>query len=139
MKGLSKPEQKAPLARKPRGDILIVDDDPDMRALLRSRLASAGYDVRTAEDAVEAGHRVVERAPELIIIDIRMPYMSGFEFVAALRGDATLPPIAIVYVTAHEPNPEIIEKAAGAPVLQKPVPADRLFETVERELAFNDS
>jgi CheY-like chemotaxis protein len=134
VKGLIAPQVKPPPDRTPRGDILIIDDDPDIRALLRARLAAHGYRVRTAEDAVVAGHQVLEQAPDLIITDIRLPYMTGLEFVAALRNDPALAGIAVVFMTATDPSPELIEKLGGHALLQKPIPADRLYETVDREL-----
>lgn len=136
MKGLNAPQlgSRPTVEHEIRGDILVVDDDPDIRALLRARLAAHGYRVRTAEDAVVAGHQVLERAPDLIITDIRLPYMTGLEFVAALRGDPALAGIAVIFMTATDPSPELIEKLGGHALLQKPIPADRLYETVDREL-----
>ena len=67
--------------------ILVVDDDPNMRELLALHLQNAGYEVQTAEDGIAAGYEVLSKKPDLIICDIQMPHLGGFEFVGALRGD----------------------------------------------------
>ena len=59
-----------------------------MRELLRLHLSSAGYAVEVAEDAIAAGYAVLKAAPDLIVCDVAMPHMDGFELVAALRADA---------------------------------------------------
>ena len=64
--------------------VLLIDDDPEMRALMRLHLEGAGYRVVSAEDAVAAGHAVVKDLPDLIIADFKMPYMDGDEFIGAL-------------------------------------------------------
>lgn len=105
-----------------------------MRALIARLLDAAGYQVRTAEDAVVAGYKVLERVPDLIITDIRMPYMSGVEFIAALRADTSLPTIPVIYVTALEEGPTLAWQTLGYPLLTKPVEADELLAAVERQL-----
>ena len=64
--------------------ILVVDDDESLLELLRMHLGAAGYDVQMAEDAIAAGYIVLRSPPDLIICDVHMPHMDGFEFVAAL-------------------------------------------------------
>ena len=68
-----------------RGRLLIVDDEPVNRELLSDILASEGYDVVTAQDGLDALNRLVEPLPDVIISDLRMPRMSGFEFLAVVR------------------------------------------------------
>lgn len=115
-------------------DILVVDDEEDMRSLVSRLLRAAGYEVRTAEDAVEAGHKIVERAPDLIITDISMPYMSGVDFVAALRSDGSLPKIPVIYLTALEEGPKLAYDTLGYPLLTKPLDAEELLAAVARQL-----
>jgi len=103
MKGLS--HLQSPIAAEKanlRPSILVVDDDADMRELVRMHLRDAGYDVTVAEDAVEAGHRVAERLPDLIVADFKMPYMSGVDFVRAVRADETIPDLPVIFITAIE-------------------------------------
>ena len=79
--------------------ILVVDDDEDIRNLLHQYLSYAGYDVWVAEDAIAAGRLIVRRPPDLMILDVTMPYMDGFEFAEALKGDLSLPYIPIIFLT----------------------------------------
>src|ERR1051326_2006927 len=79
--------------------ILIIDDDESMRELLRLHLAGAGYDVQVAEDAIAAGYMVLKQPPDLIISDINMPHLDGFEFIAALRADKNVPHIPVIFLT----------------------------------------
>ena len=114
--------------------ILIVDDDESIRELLRLHLASAGYRVVVAADAIEAGHIVLKGAPDLIISDVRMPYMDGFEFVAALKADSTLPYIPVIFLTSVEEGDHRGKELGAVGYLTKPVRADRLLEMVAQHL-----
>src|SRR5258705_12383967 len=85
-----------------RPSILVVDDDPAMRELLQLHLSSAGYDVALADDAIAAGRMFLASTPDLLLIDISMPHMSGLEFVATVFADNTVPIIPVVFITAHQ-------------------------------------
>lgn len=138
MKGLIGPQQKVLEERRrspvPRAHILVVDDDPMSLKLLGINLRDAGYSVTTAEDAVAAGHRVIEQLPDLVIADFKMPYMSGVEFVAALRADASIPDLPVIFITSMENRPQIAGKTFGFPLLTKPLQADELLATVAAQL-----
>ena len=110
--------------------ILIVDDARDTRELLRLHLTDAGYAVEEAEDALVAGRRVLAAAPDLIITDVRMPYMTGTEFVSALRADPAIPDIPVIFLTAYDPAAAEAGKLRAAACLSKPVSLDRLLEVV---------
>jgi CheY-like chemotaxis protein len=110
--------------------ILVVDDDPNMRQLLTLHLGNAGYDVQAAEDGIAAGYKVLRQRPELIICDVNMPYMDGFEFVAALRQDPELRDIRVMFLSTA-PEIERRGKELGAVgYLFKPVRADWLLKLV---------
>jgi CheY-like chemotaxis protein len=110
--------------------ILVVDDDDSIRELLRLHLNAAGYEVHSARDAIEAGYHVLRMPPDLIICDITMPYMDGFEFIAAVRADTTLPRIPVIFLTSMEEG-DARGKALGAVgYVTKPVRADRLLQLV---------
>ena len=112
------------------GRIVVVDDDQVMRTLLDMHLRNAGYEVFMAEDAVEGGHLIMKVLPDLIICDVDMPYLNGYEFVAALKSHDTTRGIPVVFLTSNED----LDGASrlGAAHLTKPVRADRLLEVVER-------
>ncbi len=117
------------------GYILVVDDDESMRDLLRLHLSAAGYDVEVAEDAIAAGYRVLKRPPELIISDINMPHMDGFEFIAALKADQTLPPIPVIFLTSMEEGDHRGKALGAVGYVTKPVMADKLLRLVARHVS----
>lgn len=69
----------------PRVRLLVVDDEPAIREVTSALLAAEGYDVSTAEDGLAAVGHLVEPLPDLVISDLRMPQMSGFELLALVR------------------------------------------------------
>ena len=138
MKGLTGPQQRRAEIHQPAtapiAHILVVDDDPMSRKLLGMNLRDAGYSVTCAEDAVAAGHCVVERLPDLVIADFRMPYMNGDEFVAALRADSSIPDLPVIFITSVENRPLIAGKTFGFPLLTKPLQAEELLAIVAAQL-----
>ena len=138
MKGLIGPQQRRAEyhqpATAPIAHILVVDDDPMSRKLLGMNLRDAGYSVVCAEDAVAAGHCVVERLPDLVIADFRMPYMNGDEFIAALRADSSIPDLPVIFITSQENRPQIAGKTFGFPLLTKPLQAEELLAIVAAQL-----
>ncbi len=120
----------APRRTKPRARILVIDDDKSMLELLKLHLSNAGYDVVTAEDAVVAGRHVFEAAPDLIIADVSMPYMDGYELVRALKADSATRDIPVVFLTSREDVADYAKQLGAVAYLHKPVSADRLLEIV---------
>ena len=114
--------------------ILVVDDDESLRELLRMHLASAGYEVSTAPDAISAGYQVLKNPPDLIVSDVGMPHMDGFEFVAAMKSDATLPKIPVIFLTSMEDGDGRGKELGAVGYLTKPVRADRLLELVAKNV-----
>jgi DNA-binding response OmpR family regulator len=78
--------------------ILIVDDDPCLLGLLRLHLQNAGYCVHVAEDAVVAGRMLLSCPPDLLIVDVNMPYMDGLEFVRAVKSEERLAHIPVIFL-----------------------------------------
>lgn len=114
-----------------RGKILVVDDEPSMRELLRLHLGNQGYEVQEAEDAIVAGHLILKRKPDLVIVDVQMPYMNGYEFVGALKSDPQTRDIPVVFLTTDDNVASQAKKLGAAAYLQKPITADRLIEVVD--------
>ena len=75
-------------AQAPPARILIADDNPQSVELLEAYLASSGYEIRTAADGEETLRQVRDWQPDLILLDIMMPKISGFEVCKRLRADA---------------------------------------------------
>jgi len=114
--------------------ILVVDDDESIRDLLRMHLSSAGYEVQVAPDAIAAGYVVLKAPPDLIITDVSMPHMDGFEFVAALKADTTLPRIPVIFLTSLEDGDSRGRELGAVGYVTKPVRADRLLSLVAQHV-----
>ena len=80
--------------------ILIVDDEPNLVKILESRLKSNGYDVISAIDGQQGLDRVRQDKPDLVILDLMLPKLHGYEVCKQLRADSTHKDIPIVMLTA---------------------------------------
>ena len=114
--------------------ILVVDDDENIRELLRLHLSAAGYDVHVARDAISAGYMVLRSPPDLIITDVNMPHMDGFEFIAALKADKSLPYIPVIFLTSMEEADQRGKELGAVGYITKPVRADRLLSLVAKHV-----
>jgi CheY-like chemotaxis protein len=114
--------------------ILVVDDDASLRDLLRLHLSAAGYEVQTAADGIAAGYQVLKAPPDLIITDVNMPHMDGFEFVAALKADKSLPPIPVIFLTSLEEGDQRGRELGAVGYVTKPIRADRLLALVAQHV-----
>ena len=115
-------EQQAPV-------ILIVDDEEEVRTVLRLILTMSGYEVREAESGQTAIERIPDLMPDLILLDVMMPGVSGFDVCRAVRADPQTADIPILILSARS-DPRSREEGleAGATMyLTKPqVPAQLL-------------
>lgn len=82
--------------------LLVVDDDPGLLLAVSDTLRAEGYDVATARRGADALVRVAEGLPDLIISDIRMPGMDGYQLVRTLRSNARSRLVPIVFLTAKD-------------------------------------
>jgi DNA-binding response OmpR family regulator len=80
--------------------VVVADDDPDIVDILTFNLTTAGYEVTSAADGVEALELVRASMPDLVVLDIMMPRMDGLEALAALKGDEATKEIPVVMLTA---------------------------------------
>jgi DNA-binding response OmpR family regulator len=112
--------------------ILVVEDEQIMRELMRLHLSSAGYAVEVAEDAIAAGYALLKGVPDLIVCDVEMPHMNGFELITALRADRTVPAVPVVFLTSVDEEGRARE--LGAEYLRKPVRLEELLAVVSRQL-----
>ena len=123
---------------RPAGNVLIVEDDPDIREMLATLLASEGFHAVGAEDGLEALHllrTVRRRAPDvpcLVLLDLTMPRLSGQEFRRAQLEDPTVAGVPIA-VMSGATDLEQRAKALGAvAILAKPIDCDKLMDVVRR-------
>jgi adenylate cyclase len=103
--------------------ILIVDDNPTNVKVLQTRLAAEGYEVLTAADGEEGLAAARQHTPDLILLDVMMPKLDGFEVCRQLRADAAFPFTPIIMVTAMADSKDVIAglEAGGDEYLTKPV------------------
>jgi diguanylate cyclase (GGDEF)-like protein len=80
--------------------VLVVDDDPDIARFIEVNLRTHGYDVHLASDGVEALERAFEVRPSLVLVDVMMPRMDGFQVVERLRADPRTATVSIIILTA---------------------------------------
>jgi CheY-like chemotaxis protein len=114
--------------------VLIIDDSGYMRDLLRLHLKAAGYEVELAEDAVVAGHSILRAVPDLIICDVDMPHMDGFEFLAALKADPSIPDVPVIFLTSITDGRERARELGARAYLVKPLLLTELLATVARHI-----
>jgi CheY-like chemotaxis protein len=95
------------------GHALIVEDDESTRSMLRRALSDAGWEAAEAENGAVALDRVSEQIPDLILLDLIMPVMDGFEFVLALRQQEENRSIPIIVVTAKDLTDEDRRQLVG--------------------------
>jgi len=95
--------------------VLVVDDDPDVARFVEVNLRSAGYDVAVASDGEEALRRALELRPDLVLLDVMMPKLDGFEVAQRLRGDARTSSTSIIMLTAKAlSSDKVLGLSAGA-------------------------
>ncbi len=103
------------------GSVLVIDDDADTREWLRRTLIGEGWEVMTAQNGRAALDALRIGRPDLILLDLIMPEMDGFEFLAQVRKDTALATVPVVVVTAADLGEEERRRLSGAveQVLQK--------------------
>jgi len=117
--------------------ILAVDDDPDALDIVRTFLESRGYEVVTAIDGREALIKLEETRPALVLLDVMMPEIDGWEVARTIKNHAEFSHIRVVMLTARSDFTDKQEglRAGADDYIVKPIRLDELAEKVERNLA----
>jgi len=113
--------------------ILHIEDDPKNRLLVRKLLTAAGHEVVDAEGGVQGIRIARERRPDLVLVDVRMPDLDGYEVTLRLRGLPSLDGVPIVAITA-EGDREISLAVGADGFLEKPIDARKFARQIERFL-----
>ena len=113
--------------------ILIIDDDVGFRDLLRIHLSAAGYQVQVAEDGVAGGRALLAQPPDLVVSDLNMPFLDGFELLSLLRSDAETAVIPVILLSGRSDGDTMAKavELGAADFLTKPVTRDQLIESIE--------
>lgn len=113
--------------------ILIIDDDAGFSDLLRIHLSAAGYQVQVAEDGVAGGRALLEQAPDLVVSDLNMPFLDGFELLRLLHGDPETASIPVILLSGRSDGDTMAKavQLGAADYLTKPVTRDQLLESIE--------
>jgi CheY-like chemotaxis protein len=106
--------------------ILVVEDERDIRELLVELLSDEGYVVSFACDGQDALRQVLLRWPDLILLDLMMPVMSGWQFLDVLSQHQLLDRIRVIVISAFDCDTEV------AAVIQKPFEVEEVLESVHR-------
>ncbi|PMR74109.1 response regulator transcription factor [Billgrantia endophytica] len=117
--------------------VLVVDDEPNIVLSLEFLMQQAGFDVVTAEDGEGALARVADAPPDLILLDISLPGISGFDVLEQLRNDPRHARLPIIMLTAHGRE---VEREKGLALgaddyVTKPFSTQALVEKVKSLLA----
>jgi Response regulators consisting of a CheY-like receiver domain and a winged-helix DNA-binding domain len=121
--------------------ILIADDEPNIVRLVQMNLERHGYKVVGAPDGREALKMMEESQPDLIVLDVMMPYVDGFEVLRRVRSDPLLRDIPVVMLTVKAQDADVFEgESRGADVyLTKPVNPGELVSFVRRLVETQES
>ncbi|MBM4375166.1 MAG: hybrid sensor histidine kinase/response regulator [Deltaproteobacteria bacterium] len=113
--------------------IVHIEDDPANRLLVRKLLARAGHDVLDAEDGLEGVRLAVSSRPDLVLVDLNIPGLDGYEVALRLRGEKSLEGVPIVAITAEGDRDTSLSVGCDG-FLQKPIDARTFAETLARYL-----
>ena len=117
--------------------VLIVEDQADLRQLYAQQLAISGFDVIEAGNGEDAITRTTDRGPDVVLMDLSLPIVDGWEATRRLKSDERTAHIPVVALTAHDGSGEL-QRATRAGCdwfVPKPCPPDALIVEVRRVLA----
>ncbi|MEZ4526530.1 MAG: response regulator [Desulfobacterales bacterium] len=120
----------------PEATVLIVDDTPANLHLLKTILSGQGYAVKSAPDGAFALNYARRTPPDLILLDIRMPEMDGYQVCEALKADARTRDVPVIFVTALRDSPDKVRafSAGGVDFVTKPFDKDEVLARVRTHL-----
>lgn len=116
--------------------VLIVDDEPTIVSIVETLLEANGYDTFSAGDVQEAEQVLARRRPDLILLDVMMPKVTGWDFCKQLKADPAYRDIPVIFVTVMN-NPEDAKKGlelGAADYIGKPFDPSKLVASIKKVL-----
>lgn len=114
-------------------NILVVDDEPDTLGLIELTLQTAGYSVQTAASGEQALHRLREDTFDLVLLDIMMPDVSGFDVMRRAQAQAEhVPPVVFLTARTRKEDRETGASLGAAGFLVKPTTRGDLLDTIRQ-------
>jgi len=110
--------------------VLIVEDDDDVREFMQLLVSTAGYETMTARDGQDALVKMRQRRPCMVLLDLQMPRMDGWEFRQRQMQDLSLSDIPVVCVTAFF-DPAQVTRQLGLRCISKPADFPTIIDAVE--------
>ncbi len=111
--------------------ILVVDDDPSIIKLLETVLKANGFEVVVANDGIDAMVQAKNAKPDLILLDVMMPELNGYEVCSHLKFDPQFKNIPIIILTSRDQElDDRIGKLMGIEYMHKPIDRERLLATI---------
>jgi len=118
-------------------NILVVDDDYQMRAALSEALIKAGYEVASAEDGRAAMESVKKSVCDLVITDVKMPYINGIDLLGRIKKEQCSLPVIVVTAYGTVEHAVNAMKEGAFDYIQKPFDTETLYGVVERALGLD--
>ena len=120
--------------------ILVVDDEPDIVKLLKSSLEAEGYEVLTAADGEEGFRMAQTEKPDLIILDLLLPKLNGYEVCTKLKQNSNTSQIPVIFVTSLDEMDEELKgfEVGGVDYITKPVIPELVLARVRTHLKLNE-
>jgi len=118
------------------GNLLLVDDEPGLREAVKAYLGDSGFTVETANNGQEGWEKLQNWTPDLVITDIMMPHVDGYQLLSQMREDPRLKAIPVVFLTARGMKSDRIQgyQARCDAYLSKPFDPEELVAIVENLL-----
>ena len=116
--------------------ILVIDDEPEITDIIKSFLSNAGYEVLVENSSVMGIEKTRTFKPDLILLDIMMPFMDGYEVCSSIKKDVELAGIPVLFLTGKDASDDGgLSFRSGADLfIKKPFSCDRLLQMVKMVL-----
>ncbi len=116
--------------------ILVIDDEPEITDIISAFLNNAGYEVKIENSSAGAVDLAGKFKPDLILLDIMMPFMDGYEVCAAIKADPAIAGIPVLFLTGKDANDDDGKsfQSGGDLFIKKPFSCERLLQMVKMVL-----